>query len=172
MVKYQEVLHGSTSELYINGEREELVTKIEIKMTGDFEDSSFCGEYGTFPIYNGYAIEGTISGKKRNSTLENATVEGYRITGYYGIVFGEVITGINFLKDFGAGIRNLVGGRSAGYEEELMAARTQALEELQQRAAALGAHAIVGVDMDYEVLGQGNMLMVTASGTAVTVETV
>ena len=91
------------------------------------------------------------------------TVEGYRITGYYGIVFGEVITGINFLKDFGAGIRNLVGGRSAGYEEELMAARTQALEELQQRAAALGAHAIVGVDMDYEVLGQGNMLMVTAS---------
>ena len=100
------------------------------------------------------------------------TVEGYRITGYYGIVFGEVIKGINFLKDFGAGIRNLVGGRSAGYEEELMAARTQALEELQQRAAALGAHAIVGVDMDYEVLGQGNMLMVTASGTAVTVETV
>ena len=93
------------------------------------------------------------------------TVEGYRITGYYGIVFGEVITGINFLKDFGAGIRNLVGGRSAGYEEELMAARTQALEELQQRA-------VVGVDMDYEVLGQGNMLMVTASGTAVTVETV
>ena len=82
------------------------------------------------------------------------TVEGYRITGYYGIVFGEVITGINFLKDFGAGIRNLVGGRSAGYEEELMVARTQALEELQQRAAALGAHAIVGVDMDYEVLGQ------------------
>ena len=99
------------------------------------------------------------------------SVEGYRITGYYGIVFGEVITGINFLKDFGAGIRNLVGGRSAGYEEELMAARTQALEE-QQRAAALGAHAIVGVDMDYEVLGQGNMLMVTASGTAVTVEAV
>ena len=101
------------------------------------------------------------------------TVEGYRITGYYGIVFGEVITGINFLKDFGAGIRNLVGGRSAGYEEELMVARTQALEELaelEQRAAALGAHAVVGVDMDYEVLGQGNMLMVTASGTAVTVE--
>ena len=88
------------------------------------------------------------------------TVEGYRITGYYGIVFGEVITGINFLKDFGAGIRNLVGGRSAGYEEELMGARNEALAEMQQRAA----------DMDYEVLGQGNMLMVTASGTAVTVE--
>ena len=98
------------------------------------------------------------------------TIDGYRITGYYGIVVGEVLTGSNFLKDFGAGIRNLVGGRSAGYEEELMQARNQALEELQQRAAALGAHAIVGVDMDYEVLGQGNMLMVTASGTAVTVE--
>ena len=86
------------------------------------------------------------------------TVEGYRVTGYYGIVFGEVITGINFLRDFGAGIRNIVGGRSQGYEEELTVART------------LGAHAVVGVDMDYEVLGQGNMLMVTASGTAVTVE--
>lgn len=98
------------------------------------------------------------------------SVEGYRITGYYGIVFGEVITGINFLKDFGAGIRNLVGGRSAGYEEEFMQARNEAVAEMQQRAAALGAHAIVGVDMDYEVLGQGNMLMVTASGTAVTVE--
>lgn len=98
------------------------------------------------------------------------TVEGYKITGYYGIVFGEVITGINFLKDFGAGIRNLVGGRSQGYEEELAIARTEALQELEQRAAALGAHAVVGVDLDYEVLGQGNMLMVTASGTAVTVE--
>lgn len=98
------------------------------------------------------------------------SVEGYAITGYYGIVFGEVITGINFLRDFGAGIRNLVGGRSAGYEEELQTARTQALGELEQRAMALGAHAVVGVDMDYEVLGQGNMLMVTASGTAVTLQ--
>ena len=86
------------------------------------------------------------------------SVEGYRITGYYGIVFGEVITGINFLRDFGAGIRNIVGGRS------------EALQELEQRAASMGAHAVVGVDMDYEVLGQGNMLMVTASGTAVTLE--
>ena len=78
------------------------------------------------------------------------SVEGYRITGYYSIVFGEVITGINFLKDFSAGIRNLIGGRSAGYEEELTAARLQAPEELQQRAAALGAHAIVG---GYGLLG-------------------
>lgn len=100
------------------------------------------------------------------------TVEGYTITGYYGIVFGEVITGINFLRDFGAGIRNIVGGRSAGYEEELLNARNEAIDELQKRAAAMGAHAVIGVDMDYEVLGQGNMLMVTASGTAVTLAAV
>ena len=98
------------------------------------------------------------------------SVDGYRVSGYYGIVFGEVITGINFRRDLGAGIRNLVGGRSEGYEQELMQARTEALQELEQRAASLGAHAVIGVDMDYEVLGQGNMLMVTASGTAVTLE--
>ena len=98
------------------------------------------------------------------------SIEGYRITGYYGIVFGEVITGINFLKDFGAGIRNFVGGRSAGYEDELQKARTEAINEMTQRAAAMGAHAIVGVDLDYEVLGAGDMLMVTASGTAVLTE--
>ncbi len=98
------------------------------------------------------------------------SVDGYRVSGYYGIVFGEVITGINFLRDLGAGIRNLVGGRSDGYEDELLQARTEALEELEQRAASLGAHAVVGVDVDYEVLGQGNMLMVSASGTAVTLE--
>ena len=103
-------------------------------------------------------------------TTTTPTIDGYRVTGYYGIVFGEVITGINFLRDFGAGIRNIVGGRSEGYEEELMQARTQAIAEMEQRAAAMGAHAIVGVDVDYEVLGQGNMLMVSASGTAVTVE--
>ncbi len=95
-------------------------------------------------------------------------VEGYRVTGYYGIVFGEVITGINFLRDFGAGLRNIVGGRSQGYEEELTQARTEALQEMEQRAGEMGAHAVIGVDIDYEVLGQGNMLMVTASGTAVT----
>ena len=96
------------------------------------------------------------------------SVEGYKVAGYYGIVFGEVITGINFLRDFGAGIRNIVGGRSQGDEDELQQARTEALAELEQRAAALGAHAVIGVDVDYEVLGQGNMLMVSASGTAVT----
>ena len=96
------------------------------------------------------------------------SVERYKVAGYYGIVFGEVITGINFLRDFGAGIRNIVGGRSQGYEEELQQARTEALAELEQRAAALRAHAVIGVDDHYEVLGQGNMLMVSASGTAVT----
>lgn len=64
------------------------------------------------------------------------SVEGYRITGYYGIVFGEVITGINFLRDFGAGIRNIVGGRSEGYEQELLQTRNEALQELEQRAEA------------------------------------
>lgn len=100
------------------------------------------------------------------------SIEGYKVTGYYGIVFGEVITGINFLRDFGAGIRNIVGGRSQGYENGLLTARTEALQELEQRATEMGAHAVIGVDLDYEVLGQGNMLMVTASGTAITVEPV
>lgn len=95
------------------------------------------------------------------------SIDGYRISGYYGIVFGEVITGVNFIKDFGAGLRNIVGGRSAGYEEELLQARNEALAEMERRAAQMGASAVVGVDIDYEVLGQGNMLMVTASGTAV-----
>ena len=98
-------------------------------------------------------------------------IEGYRITGYYGIVFGEVITGVNFLRDIGAGIRNFIGGRSAGYENELLAARSEALQEMEKRASEMGAHAIVGVDLDYETLGaDGSMIMVTASGTAVTLE--
>lgn len=96
------------------------------------------------------------------------SVEGRHITEYYGIVFGEVIAGVNVVKDFVAGLSNFFGGRSATYEKELMNAREQALRELQQRAASLGANAVVGVDIDYEVLGADNgMLMVTASGTAV-----
>lgn len=97
-------------------------------------------------------------------------IEGYRITGYYGIVFGEVVTSVNFLRDIGAGLRNVFGGRSAGYEDELEQARTKAMREMEERASRMGAHAVVGVDFDYEVLGAGDMLMVTASGTAVTVE--
>ena len=94
------------------------------------------------------------------------SVDGYVITSYQGIVFGEVISGVNMFKDIGAGLRNMFGGRSQGYEEELMRARNEAI--MQQRAEAMGAHAVVGVDIDYEVLGADNgMLMVTASGTAV-----
>ncbi|MBQ9864599.1 MAG: putative heavy metal-binding protein [Bacteroidales bacterium] len=98
------------------------------------------------------------------------TIEGRQIVEYHGVVFGEVISGINFVKDFFAGIRNIVGGRSNSYEEELNKARANAMKELEDRAQRLGANAVVGVDIDYEVLGSDNgMLMVTASGTAVTV---
>lgn len=96
------------------------------------------------------------------------TVEGRTITEYRGVVFGEVIEGVNFLRDFAASIRNVVGGRSGSYEEELVNARNNALRELESRAYQVGADAVVGIDIDYEVLGaNGNMLMVTASGTAV-----
>ena len=96
------------------------------------------------------------------------TIEGHTITEYKGVVFGEVIAGVNFIKDFGASIRNIIGGRSGSYESELIEARNNALKELEERARALGADAVVGIDIDYEVLGQNNgMLMVTASGTAV-----
>jgi uncharacterized protein YbjQ (UPF0145 family) len=99
------------------------------------------------------------------------TIEGKRITKYCGIVAGEAILGANLFKDLFAGIRDLVGGRSATYEKELQHARDIALEELQQRAQELGANAVVGIDLDYEVLGQNNgMLMVSASGTAVVVQ--
>ena len=82
-----------------------------------------------------------------------------------------MITGVNVIKDLGAGLRKFFGGRSAGYEEELQKAREEALKELEQRAAAMGANAVIGVDIDYEVLGADNgMLMVTASGTAVVVD--
>ncbi|WP_430535862.1 putative heavy metal-binding protein [Listeria rocourtiae] len=98
------------------------------------------------------------------------SVDGKQIVEYKQIVFGEVITGVNFMKDIGAGLRNFFGGRSEGYEQELVAAREEAIREMEERAAKLGANAVVGVDIDYEVLGADNgMLMVTASGTAVVV---
>ncbi len=96
------------------------------------------------------------------------TIEGRQIVEYKGVVFGEVIAGVDFLRDIAASIRNFVGGRSGSYEEELIHAREQAMDEMRQRAASLGADAVVGIDIDYEVLGANNgMLMVTASGTAV-----
>ena len=99
------------------------------------------------------------------------TLEGKTITEYKGIVFGEVITGVNVIKDFAAGLSNFFGGRSGTYEDELIQARQQAIIEMEKRAQQLGANAVVGVDIDYEVLGANNgMLMVTASGTAVVVQ--
>lgn len=98
------------------------------------------------------------------------TIEGKRIVEYKGIVFGEVVSGVNVLRDFTEGVRNFFGGRSAGYEEELQNAREEAIREMEERAAARGANAVIGVDVDYEVLGTDNgMLMVTVSGTAVVV---
>ena len=99
------------------------------------------------------------------------SIDGKRITRYCGIVTGEAIMGANVFKDLFAGIRNIVGGRSATYERELRKARTIALDELSQAAAELGATAVVGIDLDYETVGgQGSMLMVTVSGTAVVAE--
>jgi uncharacterized protein YbjQ (UPF0145 family) len=98
------------------------------------------------------------------------TLEGRPIREYKGIVTGEAILGANVFKDLFAGIRDIVGGRSATYERELASARQIALDELAQRARELGANAVVGVDLDFEVLGaQNGMLMVSASGTAVVI---
>lgn len=98
-------------------------------------------------------------------TLENGVIVEYK-----GIITGEVVAGINFIKDFGASIRNIVGGRSAGYEDELIAARNNAIKEMEMRAAQLGANAVVGVDIDYETFGSAGMIMVSATGTAVVVQ--
>jgi len=99
------------------------------------------------------------------------SVEGRRVAQYMGIVVGEAIVGANIIRDLFAGIRDIVGGRSAAYEEELQNARNIAMGEMTDRAVALGADAVVGVDLDYEVLGQGgSMLMVNVSGTAVKLE--
>ena len=99
------------------------------------------------------------------------SVEGRRIVEYKGIVFGEVVSGVNFMRDIAASFSNFLGGRSGSYEDELVHARQNALREMEQRAASMGANAVVGVDIDYEVLGADNgMLMVTASGTAVVVQ--
>ena len=98
------------------------------------------------------------------------TVEGRRVEEYLGIVQGEAILGANIFRDFFAGIRDIVGGRSGAYEGELRKARDIALREMQEQAAAMGANAIIGIDLDYETIqpgGSGNMLMVSASGTAV-----
>ena len=97
-------------------------------------------------------------------------VEGKKILKYHGLVTGEAILGANIFKDFFAGIRDIVGGRSAAYEKELRQAKDIALSEMKADAANLGGNAVIAIDLDYETVGQGSMLMVTASGTAVTLE--
>lgn len=98
------------------------------------------------------------------------TIEGRPIQAYKGVVTGETIIGANLFKDFMAGIRDIIGGRSGSYERVLREAKDTALAEMQQRAQEMGANAIVGVDIDYETIGQnGSMLMVAVSGTAVVI---
>jgi len=105
--------------------------------------------------------------------LTTPTIEGKKIVRYMGIVTGEAILGANIFKDFFAGIRDIVGGRSAAYEKELGQAKEIAIEEMKEKARALNANAVIGVDLDYETIqvGQtGGMLMVSANGTAVAYE--
>ena len=98
------------------------------------------------------------------------SLEGHQILSYKGIVTGEAIMGANIVRDLFAGITDIIGGRSGAYEEKLQDARNVALQELEQMAVRLGANAVVGIDLDYEIIGKnGSMLMVSASGTAVTI---
>jgi uncharacterized protein YbjQ (UPF0145 family) len=98
-------------------------------------------------------------------------VEGHKAKKYFGVIAGEAIMGANVFKDMFAGIRDIVGGRSATYEKELKKAKDLAMDEMIRQAKDLGANAVLGVDLDYETVGtQGTMLMVVASGTAVLVE--
>ena len=102
-------------------------------------------------------------------TTTNA-IEGQKVEEYLGIVMGEAIIGANIIKDLFAAVRDVVGGRAGAYEEALRSARQDALREMSARAQEVGANAIIGVDIDYEVLGKaGSMLMVTSAGTAVRV---
>ena len=96
-------------------------------------------------------------------------MEGMKITAYHGIVSGETIIGANVIRDFFASVRDFIGGRSGAYEEVLREAKDTALREMEANAARLGANAVIGIDLDYETVGSnGSMLMVTCSGTAVT----
>jgi uncharacterized protein YbjQ (UPF0145 family) len=102
-------------------------------------------------------------------TVTTPTVSGHRIVKHFGIVSGEAILGANIFRDLFASIRDIVGGRSAAYEQELRKAKAIAIQEMQQQASELGATAVVGVDLDYETIqvgAGGGMLMVSASGTA------
>lgn len=97
-----------------------------------------------------------------------STLEGHKITGYIGIVTGEAVMGVNVFRDFFASIRDIVGGRSGGYQNALKDTRNAAFADLMDEAAKVGANAVIGIDIDYEVLGKANgMLMVSVTGTAV-----
>lgn len=97
-----------------------------------------------------------------------AVIEGRPVMEYLGVVTGETIIGANFVKDFFASIRDIVGGRSGSYEKVLREAKDTAMREMEERAASIGANAVIGIDIDYETMGQnGSMIMVTCSGTAV-----
>ena len=103
--------------------------------------------------------------------ISTTGIEGKKILAYKGIVFGEVVAGVNMFKDMAAGFRNVFGGRASSYEVELTQAREEALAEMMERASERGANAIIGIKMDYETLGAENgMLMVTCSGTAVVID--
>jgi uncharacterized protein YbjQ (UPF0145 family) len=122
-----------------------------------------------YSVYLTTGVEFTMSNAVVVTTTPN--IEGKKITSYRGIVTGEAIMGANIFKDLFAGIRDIVGGRSATYERELRRAREMAMEEIKIAAAEMGANAVVGVDIDYETVGgNGSMLMVTVSGTAVVLQ--
>lgn len=117
---------------------------------------------------NALEIEGLTNKEIDHAIFYNPNSEGQTIVEYCGVVTGEAILGANIFRDFFAGIRDIVGGRSGAYEKELRKAREIAFEELGDQARALGADAVVGIDIDYETVGQnGSMLMVSVSGTAV-----
>ena len=103
--------------------------------------------------------------------ITTSSIEGKKITKYIGIVNGEAIIGANAVKDFFAGVRDVVGGRAGAYEQSLREAKSIALSEMMDQAQRLGANAIIGVDLDYQAIGSnGSMIMVSANGTAVVVE--
>ena len=115
-------------------------------------------------------INQTIQNKTMMTLSTTPQIEGRTIREYKGVVTGETIIGANFVKDFFAGIRDIVGGRSASYEQVLREAKDTSMQEMMERAQAMGANAIVGIDIDYETIGSnGSMLMVATSGTAVVI---
>lgn len=111
-------------------------------------------------------------GRKSLIVTTTGHIDGRRVSGYLGLVSGQAVMGTNFLRDFFAGITDILGGRSGGYEKELRRAKAVAIEEMTEEAESMGADAVIGVDLDYQHIGNGerSMLMVSANGTAVTLD--